>query len=313
MCGPPCSPGNTDLSICGGQGLFAQDHAAARTAKGFVRSGGHDVEAEIQRVGQSAARHHARVVGRVAHGQGAHFVGYRLERCVIQITRIGGVPGQQQLGTMLQRSLADGFEVERTVCRVGLVADEIEELAHMRYGRSVGQVSAVGKIHGQDRIAGLQQPQIHGLVHGRTGQRLHIGMLRTKHLTGPLARQVLQNVRIILSAVIAAAGVAFGILVGEHGPQCGEHLRIGVILRRNQLDAGGLTLFFSLDEFVYAGIGLGKKIKISLHGQPPVSPNFGGCGSTPVTRCGPGERLMLSPASPWLIPRRVASCRGDVE
>ena len=48
--------------------------------------------------------------------------------------------------------------------------------------------------------------------------RLDVGVLAAEQRQGPVDRQLLDDVDLLAAAVVAATGVAFGVLVGEHGP-----------------------------------------------------------------------------------------------
>ena len=107
--------------------------------------------------------------------------------------------------------------------RPGLVADEVEELSHMRDRSAMGQVPSVGEVHAQDRISRFHKGQVHRLIHGRAGERLHIGVLGAEEPAGALAGGVLDPVREGLPGVVPAAGVALAVLVGQARAHRGHH------------------------------------------------------------------------------------------
>ena len=87
----------------------------------------------------------------------------------------------------------------------------------------VCEVSTVREVQPQDGIAGLNERGVSRHVGGRAGMRLHVGVLGPEELLGAIARQVLDHVGEFASAVIALAGIAFCILVGEDGARGFEH------------------------------------------------------------------------------------------
>ena len=91
---------------------------------------------------------------------------------------------------------------------------------------------AVGQVHAQHRITGLKQRKIHRHVGLRAGVGLHVGMLCTKQLFGPLNGQILHLVNVLAAAVIALAGIALGVFIGQDRPH-GRHDR-----RRNKIFGG---------------------------------------------------------------------------
>ena len=80
---------------------------------------------------------------------------------------------------------------------------------------------------------------------------LHIGITRTEKFFSTITCDVLDDVCVGLSAVIAFARVALGILIGEvRAIVLADRLR-DVVLRRNEFDALRLALFFAEECFVY--------------------------------------------------------------
>ena len=76
-------------------------------------------------------------------------------------------------------------------------------------------MSAVVQIHAQNGVAGLEQSQIHSHIGLGAGMGLHIGMLRAEQLLGPVDSQIFDLIHIFTAAVVAGAGVALGIFVGQ--------------------------------------------------------------------------------------------------
>jgi hypothetical protein len=72
--------------------------------------------------------------------------------------------------------------------------------------------------------------------------RLHVGVGGAEQLLRPLDRQLLGDVDEFAAAVVALAGIAFGVLVGQHRALRLEHARARVVLRGDQLDVVFLAL-----------------------------------------------------------------------
>ena len=89
---------------------------------------------------------------------------------------------------------------------------------------------------------GLQHGGVGGLVGLRAGVRLHVGVLGAEELLGAVARQVLHDVGELAAAVVALAGIAFGVLVGEDAAGGFEHRFGGEVLAGDQLELGVLAL-----------------------------------------------------------------------
>ncbi len=71
----------------------------------------------------------------------------------------------------------------------------------------------------EHRVARLEHGQVDGHVGLRAGMRLHVGELGTEQLLGPIAGQVFDHVDVLATAVVPAARIAFGILVGQDAAQ----------------------------------------------------------------------------------------------
>ncbi len=76
--------------------------------------------------------------------------------------------------------------------------------------------------------------------------RLHVGMFRAKKFLDPLAREIFYDVGKLASAVIALAGVAFRIFVGEHGTGSLKHSLADEVFGSDQLQAFVLAADASL-------------------------------------------------------------------
>ena len=87
-----------------------------------------------------------------------------------------------------------------------------------------------------ERVARLQQREEHGLVRLRAGMRLHIGEAAIEQPARPLDRQFLGDVDIFAAAVVATAGIAFGIFVGQHRALGFQHRPADDVLGGDQLD-----------------------------------------------------------------------------
>src|SRR5439155_14606856 len=86
-----------------------------------------------------------------------------------------------------------------------------------------------------------------GLVRLRPRVRLHVGVIAAEQLPGADDCKLLCYVDEFAAAVVALAGIALGVLVGELRPLSGEHSTARVVLRGDQLDVVLLALVFLLD------------------------------------------------------------------
>ena len=123
----------------------------------------------------------------------------------------------------------------------------------------MGQVAAGVEAHAEDRVAGLGQRQEHGLVGLRAGARLHVGEGAVEQPRDAVDRQLLGDVDILAAAVVAPAGIALGVLVGQHRALRLEHRARDDVLGGDQLDLVALATEFLLDRAEDLGVALGKR------------------------------------------------------
>jgi hypothetical protein len=110
------------------------------------------------------------------------------------------------------------------------VADHLEPLAAHVQRHAVGQVAAFGQAHAHDGVAGLQQAEEHRLVGLRARVGLHVGVPAPNSCFSAVDGQLLDHVDVLAAAVVALAGVALGVLVGQLRALRGHHGRRGVVL-----------------------------------------------------------------------------------
>ena len=75
----------------------------------------------------------------------------------------------------------------------------------------------------EEGVARFEQRHVDGVVGLGAGVGLDVGVLGAEELLGPLDRQLLGDVDLLAAAVVAAAGVALGVLVGQHRADRFEH------------------------------------------------------------------------------------------
>ncbi len=83
---------------------------------------------------------------------------------------------------------------------------------------------------------GFSSASMHALVRLRAGMRLHVGEAAVEQLLGALDGELLGDVDELAAAVIAPAGIALGVFVGEHRALGLQHRAGDDVLRRDQLD-----------------------------------------------------------------------------
>ena len=128
-----------------------------------------------------------------------------------------------------------------------MVRDHVVELAGEVDLHAVGQVTAVGQVQAHDRVARLQQREHRGGVGLRTRVRLDVRGLGAEERLDAVDRDLLDHVDVLAAAVVAAAGVALGVLVGEDGALRLHDGDRSEVLRGDHLEGGLLTVELGVD------------------------------------------------------------------
>ena len=256
--------------------VIAQDHAAPGTPQCLVGGGGHHIGVG-DGGGMNTGGHQTRNVGHVHHQPGAHRVGDLPELGKVQGAGIGAGPCQDQLGAAL---LGDGHHllVVDGLCVVRhAIGNDAEIFAGDVHRAAVAQMAAMGQIHTEHCVTGLQQGKERRQIGVGAGVGLDIGVRTAKQLTGPLPRQLLRHVHGIAASVIPLSGIALRILIGEtsaHGQQDGL---ADDVLGGDQLNVVLLPVEFLLNRCPHLGVGLGEKVHDVLdhcRGPPSCDPVF---------------------------------------
>jgi hypothetical protein len=264
---------NRRVEFLGQRLVVPQHQPAARAAQRLVRGGGGDMRVRHRR-GMHAAGDEAGEMRHVHHQIGADMIGDLAKALEIPRPRIGRAAGDDQLRLHLLGAARDFIHVDELVVAAHGVVLRIEPSSGNIHRRAVGEMAAGGEIEAHERIAGSKQRQKYRLVHLAAGIGLHIGESGAEQLFGALDRQRLHHVDEFTAAVIAGAGIAFGIFVGQHRTLRLQHRAADDVFRRNQLDLMALAAEFAADGGGDIRIGLGE----------------GGCEERVGRGSGPGGR-----------------------
>ena len=119
-------------------------------------------------------------------------------------------------------------------------------------------MAARGEIEPHESIARLQQREKHRLIRLAAGIRLHIREFAVEEPGDALNREAFGDVDELAAAIIAPAGIALGIFVGQNRALRFEHGFRDDIFRCDQLDFMSLAAEFQLDRLGDFGIGIGE-------------------------------------------------------
>ena len=232
-------------------------HRTAGPPQRLVGGGGDDV-GEPHRRGVRATGDQPGDVRHVGDEDGAHLAGDLGEGAEVDDARYRRTAAEDQLRPLAAGQVAHLVIVEATVVAPHGVLHRAEPLAGRRHRPAVRQVAAHRQRHAHHGVARLGEGQVHGQVGGRAGVRLHVGVIHAEQGLGALHRERLDRVDELLPLVVPTAGVALGVLVGEHRAGGLQHGGGHVVLRGDQPDLLELALRLAVDELGDLGVGLGK-------------------------------------------------------
>ena len=190
-----------------------EDDAPTWTAQAFV-GGGSDHIGMRHRVGVDASGNESRVMRHVHQKDGTNLFGHFRKTRKVNVQAVGRGTGNDQLGAG-GASLGFHRVVINFFFGVEAIAFHLEPLATHVQRHTVTKVTAFGQAHTHDGLAWFQKGQEHRLVGRSATVRLHIGGVCTKQLLDAVDGELLGNIYVFATAVVALARVALGVFIGQ--------------------------------------------------------------------------------------------------
>src|SRR5690606_16605214 len=144
-----------------------------------------------------------------------HGVGDLPHPLEVDHARIGGSPGGNHARLELGGMAGQRVVINPFVLLTYPVVAHLKEAAREIRPVAVGQVSAVGEVHGQDPVPGLGHGEVNGHVRLTAGVRLNVDVFTAEEGAGPVDGKLLDDIDMLAPAVPAAARVTFRVFVGE--------------------------------------------------------------------------------------------------
>ena len=258
----------------------AEDEARPRACERLVRRRRDDV-AVLDRVRVQAGCDEPGEVGHVAPEQRADLVGHLAgtspcRPCAGRRSRRRG----SSFGRCSRASASDLVLVdEARLARDAVVDDRVQPPGEVHL-EPVGQVAPVVETQREDRVARLEQPEVHGHVRLRARVRLDVGVLGVEQGLGAVDRELLDLVDELAAAVVATPGIALRVLVRQHRAHRLEDGGPREVLRGDQLDLAALAIGLPADQRRDVGIVLGEP-----PGPQTLEVVGGDCHGPDATRC----------------------------
>ena len=194
------------------------------------------------------------IVRHIDHQKSAHAVSDVGKALEVDSKRIGARACDDELGLVLLGQTFYLIIVNGLFFIVDAITDDVEVLAGKVDLHAVGEVTAIGKTHAHDRVAGIGDGHQHRFIGLCAGVRLHVdghfdaGRL-AEELLCPFNGNALDLINILAAAVVALAWIAFSIFIGELAALSLHHCRRSVVLARNKLNVLLLALHLCINEF----------------------------------------------------------------
>ena len=218
----------------------------------------------------SAAGDQSGEMGDVDDEKGADRVANGAETLEVPMARIGRAAGDDQLRLVLARQRLDLIHVDPMRRPVDPVGDRFEPAAGHVDRRTMGQVPARSEIEAHEDVAGLHQGHEDALIGLAAGVRLDVGEAAVEQSASALDRHSLRDVDELAAAVVAPAGIAFGIFVGHDRALRLEHGARHDVFRGDELDPVALTAKLEFDRAgdlrIGGGEGRGKE-RVRTHSE----------------------------------------------
>ena len=199
-----------------GMGLFAEDEAGAGASQGLVRRRCDEIA--VGNGGRmQTCRDEARNVGDVGQQECSDRLGNGGDPRKIDDPGVGGSSTDDQSRSVLVGKSLHLLVVEGLILPTDSVRNDLVTLAGEVERVPVGKMSAVGKVHPENRISVLTGCQKDGHIGLASGVGLDVGVLGPKEFAGSRDGGPFDDVCIFTSPIVPATRVALGILVGEDG------------------------------------------------------------------------------------------------
>ena len=172
------------------------------------------------RAGMQTCSNQTGDVSHIDHEVSAHLVGDFAHALEIDDARVSGSAAYDELGLVLLGEALHLVVVDKLGFGVNAVGDDVVVLAREVYRGTMGKMAAVVERKAQNGVAQVDKGLISSKVGIGAGMGLDVRVLAAEQLAGALDGQVLDDVDLFATAVVAFAGIALSVLVGKHRAHC---------------------------------------------------------------------------------------------
>ena len=234
--------------------VVGHDKAASGASERLVRRGRNEIRIR-DGTGVKTSCNESRDVCDVDHEICADFVCDCSELVKLDCTCIRGRACDDEFGFVFESHFADVVVIYSARFGVYAVGHELEEFAAEVDGRTMSEVSAVGKGHTEHGVTGLQNCVVNGKVCIGTAVRLNVGIFDAEEFFCAFDGEFFRAVDELAAAVITFAGITFRVLVSVETACRSHNSGRNDVLARDELEVVLLTAEFfhhrSVKFFVY--------------------------------------------------------------
>ena len=169
----------------------------------------------------------------------------------------------------------------------------------------MGEVPAGSEREPEKGVARLQGGEKRRLIGLRARMGLHVGEAAAEQRNRALDREPLGDIDILAAAVVAPAGVALGVFVGEHRALGLQHSAAHDVLGRDQLDGRLQALNLAGYRRVHRRIGIPQRAGEERSPGPALGARGDGHERVPSST-GPGQESLATRAL-WRPPSKSVS------
>ncbi len=203
-------------------------------------------------------------VGDVGEQQRAALVGDRAERGPVDSPGVRTVAADDELGVARERELSDFVVVDGLGVATDVVLDHVVGAPRVVDVETVRKMTAVGQLHGQERVARVEEGEQGGQVGRGARVGLDVDVLGPEDGLAAVDGQLLDLVDDLAATVVPRPGEALGVLVGQHRARGLQDRAAGEVLAGDELERLLLADELAAQELVQLGIEVIERLAAPL-------------------------------------------------
>lgn len=190
-------------------------------------------------------------VGDIGQYEGTYFIGYAADARIVPVTAVRRSTAENEFRFMGACLLFQHVIVYQAVFFPDTIKSCVVGFAGEIDGGAMCQMAAHGEVQAEDGISRLQDGQHNCGIRLGAGVRLHVGVGAVEHLFDAIDGQLFGFIYDFTAAIVAAAGIAFSIFVGQDAARCAHNVVGSEIFGGDEFDAIALAVELPADDVEY--------------------------------------------------------------